>query len=154
EVLDEFGHTQQPPAGRDEDGPYWTRRAVTHLVPAGFVTDLASVPVLLWGVIASDGRPALPAALHDTLYRDAGAAASAPRGRRLRRAADVLFRSTLRETGAGPLRQWLMWAAVRTFGGPVVVVPLVVLAVVLLTVAVLAIAGWVTDPLIAGVAAG
>lgn len=151
EVLEDFGYTAQPPDGRDVTGPTWSPAAVEHIVRAGFVTDLASVPVLLWGVIASYGRQTLPAVLHDTLYAAAGAG-SAPRARRLRREADVLFRSNLRETGAGPVRQWLMWAAVRTFGSPVVVVPLVALAVVLLGVAVLALGGWLTVPVIAGAA--
>ncbi|WP_324652132.1 DUF1353 domain-containing protein [Georgenia sp. H159] len=149
EVLQEFGYTDQRPDGRDDAGPTWSRTAVDHVVPAGFVTDLASVPELLWGVIASYGRQTLPAVLHDTLYRDASAVGTAPEARRLRRVADVLFRATLRESGAGPVRQWMMWAAVRTFGSPVVVVPLVVLAVVLLAVGVLAVGGWLTAPAIA-----
>lgn len=148
EVLEQFGHTDRPPDGHDGAGPTWSREAVEHVVPAGFVTDLASVPALLWGVIASYGRQTLPAVLHDTLYLEAAAAGSSARARRMRREADALFRSTLRETGAGPVRQWLMWAAVRTFGSPVVVVPLVVLAVVLLTTAGLDVAGLLTVPVI------
>ena len=149
ELLDDLGYTTRPPDGSDASGPMWSRSAVEHVVPAGFVTDLASVPELLWGVIASYGRQTLPAVLHDQLYATAARADTLPRARRLRRDADVLFRSTLRESGAGPVRQWLMWAAVRTFGTPLVVVPLVVLAVVLLLLAVLWPAGVVTEPDIA-----
>lgn len=149
ELLDDLGYTTRPPDGSDASGPMWSRSAVEHVVPAGFVTDLASVPELLWGVIASYGRQTLPAVLHDQLYATAARADTLPRARRLRWDADVLFRSTLRESGAGPVRQWLMWAAVRTFGTPLVVVPLVVLAVVLLLLAVLWPAGVVTEPDIA-----
>lgn len=149
ELLDELGYTTRPPDGGDGSGPSWSRSAVEHVVPVGFVTDLASVPELLWGVIASYGRQTLPAVLHDHLYAAAAAAGSLPRARRLRREADVLFRATLRESGAGRVRQWLMWAAVRTFGSPLVVVPLVALAVVLLLVGVLAVAGLLTVPRIA-----
>lgn len=149
ELLDDLGYTTRPPDGSDASGPMWSRSAVEHVVPAGFVTDLASVPELLWGVIASYGRQTLPAVLHDQLYATAARADTLPRARRLRRDADVLFRSTLRESGAGPVRQWLMWAAVRTFGTPLVVVPLVALAVVLLLLAVLWPAGVVTEPDIA-----
>ncbi|WP_193311414.1 DUF1353 domain-containing protein [Georgenia satyanarayanai] len=149
EVLEEFGYTRLPPDGRDAAGPTWSRAAVEHVVPPGFVTDLASVPAVLWGVIASYGRQTLPAVLHATLYAAARAAPRAPRTRRLRREADTLFRLTLRDTGAGPVRQWLMWAGVRTFGSPVVVVPLVVTGVVLLAVGALALGGWLTAPAIA-----
>lgn len=149
EVLEEFGYTSLPPDGRDAEGPTWSRAAVEHVVPAGFVTDLASVPAVLWGVIASYGRQTLPAVLHDVLYAAARAAPRATRARRLRREADTLFRATLRATGAGPVRQWFMWAGVRAFGSPAVVVPLVVVGLVLLAVAVLALGGWLTAPSIA-----
>src|SRR5690625_4394114 len=153
EVLDEFGYTGRPPDGRDARGPVWSPAAVEHVVPAGFVTDLASVPALLWGVIASYGRQTLPAVLHDVLYDAARRAGTMRTGRRLRREADVLFRATLRENGAGPVRQWLMWAAVRTFGSPIVVVPLVALAVALLVLGAVAWAEWYAVVPIAGAAA-
>ncbi|WP_413449948.1 DUF1353 domain-containing protein [Georgenia phoenicis] len=154
EVLDEFGHTRLPPDGRDPAGRTWSRAAVQHVVPAGFVTDLASVPAPLWGVIASYGRQTLPAVLHDLHYAAARAAPTAPHARRVRREADELFCATLRETGAGPVRQWLMWAGVRSFGSPAVVVPLVVLGVVLLALGVLKLAGQLTVPSLALAAGG
>lgn len=149
EVLEDFGWTRLPADDSDATGPTWTRAAVEHVVPAGFVTDLASVPAVLWGVIASYGRQTLPAVLHDLLYEAARSAPRATRARRLRREADTLFRVTLRATGAGPVRQWLMWAGVRAFGSPAVVVPLVVAGVVLLGVGVLVLGGWLTAPSIA-----
>ena len=146
EVLERFGYTSRAPDGRDAGGPTWSSASVQHVVPAGFVTDLASVPAVLWGVVASYGRQTLPAVLHDVLYRAARGSGRPTRARRLRREADLLFRATLRETGAGPVRRWLMWAAVRTFGSPLVAVPFVVLALVVLAVALVGVSGRLTEP--------
>ncbi|MEK8228312.1 DUF1353 domain-containing protein [Oerskovia sp. M15] len=117
EVLTEFGHTSRPADEQSPDGPVWRRAAVEQIVPRGLVTDLASVPMPLWGVIASYGRQTLPAILHDAASRalaESGRPASAARADR--GAADLLFRETLTLSGTGPVRRWLMWAAVRLFG--------------------------------------
>lgn len=37
-------------------------------VPAGFVTDLASVPQIFWNILPPQGRYAYPAIIHDYLY--------------------------------------------------------------------------------------
>lgn len=47
--------------GPDQDGP-----AV--VVPAGFVTDLASIPRVFWSLLPSDGAYTFPAIIHDYLY--------------------------------------------------------------------------------------
>lgn len=124
EVLTPFGHSSRPADEQSADGPVWFRASVEQTVPVGLVTDLASVPMPLWGVIASYGRQTLPAILHDATSRalaDPDRPASSRRA--ARRDADHLFRGTLRETGTGPVRRWLMWAAVRIFGSlPVAVV--------------------------------
>ncbi|MFF3066085.1 DUF1353 domain-containing protein [Oerskovia sp. NPDC057915] len=124
EVLTPFGYTSRPADERTPTGPVWHRGSVEQRVPTGLVTDLASVPMPLWGVVASYGRQTLPAILHDATSRalaDSGRPASSRRA--ARRDADHLFRGTLRETGTGPVRRWLMWAAVRIFGSlPVAVV--------------------------------
>lgn len=80
-------------------------------VPAGQLTDLASVPSFLWGLVASYGRQALPAILHDTL---SGRADHAPAGTRnaVRRDADLRFRRALIESGVTVLRARTMWTAV------------------------------------------
>jgi Protein of unknown function (DUF1353) len=79
----------------------------------GGLTDLASVPPMLWWLIASYGNHTRAALLHDALYVDEGEP-PVPR-----RTADRLFLTALREPGepkAGPFRHWLMWAAVSAFG--------------------------------------
>ncbi|MFF2623125.1 DUF1353 domain-containing protein [Oerskovia jenensis] len=124
EVLTPFGYTARPADEQTASGPVWHRESVEQTVPTGLVTDLASVPMPLWGVVASYGRQTLPAILHDATSRalaDSDRPASSRRA--ARRDADRLFRGTLRETGTGPVRRWLMWAAVRIFGSlPVAVV--------------------------------
>ncbi|MFJ4109104.1 DUF1353 domain-containing protein [Oerskovia enterophila] len=117
EVLTAFGHSSRPADEQTADGPVWRRASVEQTVPAGLVTDLASVPMPLWGVIASYGRQTLPAILHDAASRElATSDAPASARRAARRDADHLFRATLRQSGTGPVRRLLMWAAVRLFG--------------------------------------
>jgi hypothetical protein len=76
-------------------------------VPAGFVTDLASVPrALWWFAIPSDPRYIVASIVHDYLYRT---------GMVPRFLADAVFR-TLVDPGVGKKKRWLMWAAVRMAG--------------------------------------
>ncbi|MFE5670991.1 DUF1353 domain-containing protein [Agromyces sp. NPDC056523] len=78
--------------------------------PPHGVTDLASVPSALWGLIASYGRQSAPAILHDERSR---VAAELPdRGAALaqRREDDRVFHTALREQGVPRLRARLMWA--------------------------------------------
>ncbi|WP_336708587.1 DUF1353 domain-containing protein [Oerskovia sp. USHLN155] len=116
EVLTPFGYTSRPADEQDPSGPVWHRASVEQTVPTGLVTDLASVPMPLWGVVASYGRQTLPAILHDATSKLADSGRPASSRRAARRDADHLFHDTLRETGTGPVRRGLMWAAVRIFG--------------------------------------
>jgi hypothetical protein len=78
----------------------------TVVVPAhGDPTDLASVPWLLWWLIASYGRHTAAAIVHDTLVVD-----RMTRAERVR--ADTIFFHALEESGNNWLRHRLMWAAV------------------------------------------
>lgn len=74
-------------------------------VPPGTRTDLASVPPFLWGLVASYGRQALPAILHDHLSDVATDFAQA-------READARFQRALRDQGVPDVRAAAMWAAV------------------------------------------
>ncbi|HEY9306988.1 MAG TPA: DUF1353 domain-containing protein [Microbacterium sp.] len=85
-------------------------------------SDLASVPSVLWGLIASYGRQSAPALLHD--HRSVLAAGLGDRRAALaqRRVDDRVFRTALREQGVPLLRSAIMWAWVsadreRQFGG-------------------------------------
>lgn len=76
-------------------------------VPAGFHTDLASVPRLIWGWIPPLGRYLRAAIVHDYLYRTA---------RLPRPVADKAFHALMRRAGVGPIRARLMYWAVRLAG--------------------------------------
>lgn len=82
------------------------RLGTTVTVPAhGDPTDLASVPWLLWWLIASYGRHTGAAIVHDTLVVD-----RMTREERVR--ADTIFFHALEESGNNWFRHRLMWAAV------------------------------------------
>lgn len=81
-------------------------------VPAGFVTDFASIPRVLWNVLPPSFY-AKPAILHDFLYfygKTGDVVVT-------RAQADKTFRDALRETGVGKTKRWLMWVGVRVGGG-------------------------------------
>lgn len=86
-------------------------RKETFRVPAGFVTDLASVPHFFTWLVPRYGRYTRAAVLHDYLCLEAHA------GRFNRHDADGIFRRTMRELGVGFLRRWIMWTAVRVGSG-------------------------------------
>lgn len=77
-------------------------------VPAGFVTDLASVPRVVTWLIPRYGVHTPGAVLHDWLWRS-----EAPAGRIAYRDADGLLRQAMRGLGVSPLRRWFAWAGVR-----------------------------------------
>ncbi len=77
-------------------------------VPAGFVTDLASVPRPLWSLFPPHGEYAKAAILHDYLYQlKIGTRASA----------DKAFLSAMESLGVPAWKRWPLYAAVRVFGG-------------------------------------
>lgn len=76
-------------------------------VPAGFITDLASIPRVLRGVLDVTGPSRKPAVLHDWLY------CSQPCSRA---EADGIFRHALGVSGLGKLARNTYWAGVRTGG--------------------------------------
>jgi hypothetical protein len=83
-------------------------RRDTFVVPAGFLTDFASVPRVVVWLIPRFGRYTPAAVLHDWLVTEgiSGGAVTS-------RDADGLFRRALRELGVPPARRWLMWCGVR-----------------------------------------
>jgi hypothetical protein len=81
-------------------------------VPAGYVTDFASVPRLFWRVEPPFGIAAPAAVVHDYLYSSGGL-----EGRYTRLQADEIFREALAVLGVGVVKRNLMFAAVRVGGG-------------------------------------
>jgi len=79
-----------------------------YTVPAGFRTDFCSVPRIPFAYDWLGNRAQRAGTVHDWLYAT----------RRLPRAeADRLLRKMVRADGVGPLGAFLMYAAVRLFGG-------------------------------------
>lgn len=81
----------------------------TFYVPAGFKTDLASVPRLPVVFMLTGDTSREAAALHDYLY------SAHPVSRSM---ADRVLREASAVTQVPAWRRWMMWAGVRLFGGP------------------------------------
>jgi hypothetical protein len=85
-------------------------------VPAGFVTDGASIPQLLWAIMPTWGRYSRAAVVHDFLYAALRAGAPhqfAPD----RKTADGIFHEAMVVCGVNTTIRWLIWVSVRLFGG-------------------------------------
>lgn len=81
----------------------------TITVPAGFSTDLASVPRLFWGLLPPTGIYERAATFHDfgcVSLTDGSCLLSS-------RDVDGLFRRQVREDGTGLVKRWLLWWGVR-----------------------------------------
>ena len=76
-------------------------------VPAGTVTDLATVPRLLWAIFPPHGRYAKAAIVHDYLYEQA--IGSKPY-------ADRTFLEAMEVLGVSRLTRMVMYWTVRLFG--------------------------------------
>ena len=83
---------------------------VKFIVPVGFISDLASVPRVFWGVIPPWGKYYKAAILHDYLY------VQGEGGRKGKRTADDIFNRLLEDAGVGWLKRKLMYRSVRIFG--------------------------------------
>jgi hypothetical protein len=80
-------------------------------VPAGFVTDFASIPRVLWNLLPPSFY-AKPAILHDYLYFKGKVGDLVV----TRAEADKVFRDALKETGVSKTKRWTMWLGVRVGG--------------------------------------
>jgi hypothetical protein len=84
----------------------------TICVPAGFVTDFASIPRAFWRLEPPLGRSGKAAVVHDYLYSTRGLD-----GRYDRTRCDEIFREAMAVLGVPMIKRNLMWAAVRVGGG-------------------------------------
>ena len=89
------------------------------IVPAGTVTDGASIPRPLSAVLAVWGTYGRAALLHDYLYQQLRIGKPHVYAAD-RRAAAALFFAAMQPLGTSAWLRWLMWAAVRIFGGQLV----------------------------------
>ncbi|ELY9760991.1 DUF1353 domain-containing protein [Salmonella enterica] len=74
-------------------------------VPAGFVTDLATIPRIFWAFMPPDGKYAKAAIIHDYLYDNA---------LRTKQEADRIF--GMKVLGVPRWKRTIMYWAVRLFG--------------------------------------
>lgn len=85
------------------------------IVPAGFVTDFASIPRLLWNIVPPAEGYGKAAVIHDYLYR------YTPDGPNKtwwsRRDADGVFLEAMGVLAVPAWKKWPIWLAVRVFGG-------------------------------------
>lgn len=80
-----------------------------YLIPAGFTTDLASIPKILWSIYSPNKANTIPAAvIHDYLYFCPGEMA--------RSEADSIFYDALIYKHVGAWTAYKYWSAVRVFG--------------------------------------
>ena len=79
----------------------------TIVVPAGFVTDFASVPRIPVAFLLAGGCADAAAVVHDWLYTTHEVD---------RATADAVFREAISADGEPAWRAWLMWAGVRIGG--------------------------------------
>ena len=94
------------------DGREW-------FIPAGFCFDLASIPRVLWSLLASHELGVLAPLCHDFLYRHGGnpTGCIVPPCVYTRAEADKLFLFQMKESGVSLLRRRAAYLAVRAFGG-------------------------------------
>ena len=76
-------------------------------VPAGFVTDFASIPWLFWTLLPSWGRYGKAAVIHDYLYQTQS---------RTRKEADDIFLEAMLISGTREWKARIMYLAVWLFG--------------------------------------
>ena len=76
-------------------------------VPAGFITDFASTPRIVWWLIPPFGLYLRASVLHDWLYAN---------GTISRARADAIFLEGMKALGVSAWKRWVMYLAVRGFG--------------------------------------
>ncbi|EBH3676593.1 DUF1353 domain-containing protein [Salmonella enterica] len=75
--------------------------------PAGFVTDLATIPRIFWTILPPDGKYAKAAIIHDWMYDNA---------LRTKKEADKIFLDGMTVLGVPKWKRIIMYYAVRLFG--------------------------------------
>lgn len=103
---------------------YPSPKAVVITVPAGFITDYASIPRFLWSWLPAWGPYGPAAVVHDYLYY-LGDTAVVPDPRTPeiptkcnRKVADQIFERGMSAVGVNWFKRKIIYSAVRVFGGP------------------------------------
>ena len=82
-------------------------------VPAGFVTDFASIPRAFWTILPPTGKYGKAAVIHDYLYVMGG---DLPPDKFTKADADRIFYEAMGVLGVGSVTRYVMWKAVSAFG--------------------------------------
>lgn len=93
-------------------------RSISITVPKGTLSDLASVPRILWAIIPRDGLASGPAEIHDWLYKNKGLIVRPlqPNIILSRAECDEVLLQALLDAGCTPAKAYTMYYAVRSFG--------------------------------------
>lgn len=83
---------------------YYPNAEISYHIPAGFITDLASVPRPFRWLVNTSGKYSAAAILHDFLMTQEDVSTAT---------ADRVFREAMEDLHVDFLRVWMMWAAVR-----------------------------------------
>ena len=110
--------------GLQRELTYQTGATATEVitVPAGFVTDLASIPRVVWSFFPPDGPWVKGAVVHDFLYFTQGTGDwygrhGITREKPYSRAeSDHILREAMADRGIGAWAQFVIWSAVRLGG--------------------------------------
>ena len=89
---------------------------VAIIAPPHFVTDHASVPAVLRGLVAQSGVHSAASVLHDWLYSVAEPPKAQTQFRKERFRADQIFLEAMKASGVGPLRRSALYRGARLFG--------------------------------------
>lgn len=83
---------------------------ITHVIPRGFITDLASIPRIAWWIYPPSNPYSREASIpHDYIYR-------LDYRNYTKEYADNLFRAILRYSGMPRWKAWLFYQSVSKFG--------------------------------------
>lgn len=85
------------------------------IIPAGFRTDLASVPQIIWSLIPPFGKHSYAAVVHDYLYANNRKTVNGIFDFS-RANCDEIFYNKMRYYQVGKFKAKTMWLAVRAFG--------------------------------------
>lgn len=78
-------------------------------IPAGFITDFASIPQIFWNILPPTGKYGKAAVVHDYLYRTWGIATKAE--------ADWVLLEAMKALGVGWLTRTIIYSGVHFGGG-------------------------------------
>lgn len=104
-ILDENGNVKKVEDYTEEERKYRSWESIT--IPAGFVTDLATIPRILWSILPPHDYYAKAAILHDYLYENAIGT---------KKEADLVFYEALGVLGMPKWQRKLFYWGVRCFG--------------------------------------